>query len=180
MKKHLLALAIAAIPASAVLAASANTINFHGEVTDQTCEVAINGATANPTVLLPTVSSSKLASAGSTAGLTTFAVGVSGCTAPTTAAQSIKTVFMGNQTTTAGNLDNVGTAKGVALQLLDPSAPSSPFNLSGAEGYAATGLSLGVGQTSASYDFAVQYISEQGGVAPGSVKGSVQYQVSYR
>jgi major type 1 subunit fimbrin (pilin) len=180
MKNNLIALVLAAAPCSAAFAAGGNTIHFQGEVTDQTCEVTINGASASPTVLLPAVSSAKLAAAGSTAGLTTFAVGVTGCAAPTAAAQSIKTVFVGNQVTPAGNLANTGNAKNVALQLLDPSAPSTPFNLNTAGGYVASGLSLGVGQTSASHDFAVQYVSESGGATPGSVKASVQYQVSYQ
>lgn len=47
-----------------------NTITFLGEVSDQTCEVAINGNAANPSVLLPTVSTAQLATAGSVAGET--------------------------------------------------------------------------------------------------------------
>lgn len=178
MKKHLIVLAVAVTPVMAN-AASGNTINFQGEVTDQTCQVTINGNAANPTVLLPTISSMKLTSAGATAGTTSFTVGVSGCVAPVTTAQAIKTVFVGNQVTPAGNIGNTGTATNVALQLLDPTVPASPFNLSNLGGYAASGLSLDVGATSASYEFAVQYISEQGGATAGSVLGSVQYAVSY-
>ncbi|TDN61353.1 fimbrial protein [Paraburkholderia sp. BL10I2N1] len=179
MKKHLLALAIAAVPAFA-FAASGNTINFQGEVTDQTCAVSINGNAASPTVLLPTVASSELTGAGAVAKQTNFTIGVTGCMAPTTVAQSIDTVFVGNQVTPSGNLGNTGSATNVALQLLDPAAPSAPFNLSGVNGYAAPGLNLEVGATTASHDFAVQYISEQGGATPGSVLGSVQYAVSYQ
>jgi major type 1 subunit fimbrin (pilin) len=181
MKKHLLAIALAAIPASAAFAASGNTINFQGEVTDQTCEVAINGSTANnPTVLLPSISSSKLATANSVAGRTTFTISLSGCTLPTPLRNPIRAVFKGNQVTTGGNMSNVGSAEGVALQLFDPNLPLAPFDLGAANGHVAPGLSLTSGQTSASYDFAVQYISEKGGATPGSVKGSVQYQISYR
>ncbi|WP_179403690.1 fimbrial protein [Burkholderia guangdongensis] len=180
MKKNLIAIALVVAPFSAAFAASANTINFQGEVADQTCEVAINGATDAASVLLPSVSTAKLTLAGSTAGLTTFAVGVTGCPAPAKAAQAIKTVFAGNQVTSAGNLGNTGTAANVSLQLLDPAAPSAPFDLNTAGGYSASGLSLSVGQTSASYDFAVQYVSEDGRATPGSVKGSVQYQVNYQ
>ncbi|MGF6852584.1 major type 1 subunit fimbrin (pilin) [Paraburkholderia sp. CI3] len=179
LKKHLLALAIAAVPAFA-FAASGNTINFQGEVTDQTCAVSINGNAASPSVLLPTVASSELAGAGSTAKQTNFTIGVTGCMAPTTVAQAIDTVFVGNQVTTSGNLGNTGSATNVALQLLDPAAPAAPFNLSGVNGYAAPGLNLEVGASAASHDFAVQYISEQGGATPGSVLGSVQYAVSYQ
>jgi major type 1 subunit fimbrin (pilin) len=178
MKMRLLALALAVAPGFA-FAASANTINFQGEVTDQTCSVTINGNEANPTVLLPTVPSSSLIAAGATAGLTTFTVGVSGCT-PMAQSQAIKTVFVGNQVTSGGNLGNTGTATNVALQLLDPQSPSSPFDLSSVSGYAADGLTLAADTSSASYDYAVQYITETGGATAGSVLGSVQYALSYQ
>lgn len=177
MKKHLFVLAAAALPVFAF--AAPNTINFQGEVTDQTCQVTVNGNPANPTVLLPTVPASSLAAANSTAGQTTFTVAVSECMAPVSTTQAISTVFLGNQVTTAGNLGNTGTATNVALQLLDPAAPGTPFDLSPAGGFAAPGLVLAVGETSASHDFAVQYISELGGATSGSVLGSVQYSVSY-
>ncbi len=183
MKKILstVAIATAAVMAPAMAsAASANTINFQGEVTTQTCAVNVNGNASNPTVLLPTVPSTALAAAGATAGTTAFTIGVTGCTAPTTTAQPIKTVFVGNQVTTQGNLGNTGGATNVALQLLDPTAPAAPFNLAGANGFAAPGLSLAVGATSASHDFAVRYVSEVGGATAGSVLGSVQYAVSYQ
>ncbi|MDE4917888.1 major type 1 subunit fimbrin (pilin) [Cupriavidus metallidurans] len=178
MKKHFIILAASVAPIMAH-AASGNTINFQGEVTDQTCQVTINGNAANSTVLLPTVSSTVLTTAGATAGTTSFTVGVNGCVAPTTSAQAIKTVFVGNQVTAAGNLGNTGTATNVALQLLDPTTPSAPFNLNNPGGYAAAGLSLPIGATSATHDFAVRYISEPGGATSGSVLGSVQYAVSY-
>ncbi|KAG8155459.1 fimbrial protein [Burkholderia catarinensis] len=179
MKKTLLALMLAAAPALA-FAQSSNTIQFQGEVTDQTCTVAVNGNASSPTVLLPTVSTADLATAGGTAGETRFTIGLSGCTAPTTAARAINTVFVGNQVTTNGNLGNTGTATHVALQLLDPDNATTPFNLSGASGYAAPGLSLAVGDTSASHDFAVRYITENGSATAGSVLGSVQYAINYQ
>jgi major type 1 subunit fimbrin (pilin) len=178
MKKSLVALALAAAPFLA-LAAGPNTINFQGEVTDQTCQVTVNGNPASPTVLLPSVPASALMAAGNTAGQTTFTVAVSDCMAPVSTTQAISTVFVGNQVTAAGNLGNTGTATNVALQLLDPVSPSVPFNLSAAGGVMVPGLVLADGATSASHDFAVQYITEQGGATPGSVLGSVQYSVAY-
>lgn len=179
MKKNLLALMLAAAPAFA-FAQSSNTIQFQGEVTDQTCAVTVNGNASSPTVLLPTVSTADLATAGNTAGETHFTIGLSGCTAPTTAARAINTVFVGNQVTTDGNLGNTGTATNVALQLFDPAVAAKRFVLSSSSGYAAPGLSLAVGATSASYDFGVRYISENGSATAGSVLGSVQYAVSYQ
>ena len=115
-------LTLSALVLTALFGANAhanNTITFLGEVSDQTCEVAINGATANPTVLLPTVSTADLAVAGSVAGETPFTLSVSGCTIHATQALPIKTVFVGNSVTAAGNLGNTGTATNVSLQILD-------------------------------------------------------------
>ncbi|MFC5429588.1 fimbrial protein [Paraburkholderia denitrificans] len=179
MKKKLIALVIAAAPISAAYA-GANTINFVGEVTDQTCNVAINGSPANPTVLLPAVSAADLATAQKVIGTTNFTISVSGCKAAT-ADQAIKTVFVGNNLSD-GNLANTATGKSaatkVALQLLDPAKPGAPFDLSKGA-HTASGLTLKKGEENASYDFAVQYISE-GTATAGVVNGSVQYMVSYQ
>ncbi|MEM5328216.1 fimbrial protein [Paraburkholderia sp. JHI2823] len=174
-----IALVAATTAPAMAFAASANTINFQGEVTTQTCAVTVNGNAANPTVLLPTVSTASLAATGSNAGMTTFTIGVTGCTAQASATP-IKTVFVGNQVDGNGNLGNTGTATNVALQLLDPTATSTPFNLSGATGYAAAGLNLAAGATAATHDFAVRYYSATGNATAGSVLGSVQYAVSYQ
>ncbi|TAM03130.1 MAG: type 1 fimbrial protein [Paraburkholderia sp.] len=182
MKKTLLSLVIAVAPISAAFAQSNNTIKFIGEVTDQTCNVAINGTTANPTVLLPAVSTAELDTSGKTAGKTDFTISVSGCTVSNTADQAIKTVFVGSKVS-GGNLGNTagGTnaATQVALQLFDPAKSGAPFDLSKPGGHTASGLNLKKGDTSASYDFAVQYISE-GKATAGAVNGSVQYMVSYQ
>jgi major type 1 subunit fimbrin (pilin) len=114
MKKHLLALSLAALPALAF--AAPNTIHFQGEVTDQTCQVTVNGNTGDPTVLLPSVPAMSLAAANSTAGQTTFTVAVSDCMAPVSTTQAISTVFVGNLVTPAGNLGNTGTATNVAVR----------------------------------------------------------------
>jgi len=177
MTKQLLALTLAAAPA--LVFAAPNTIHFQGEVTDQTCQVTVNGNPSDPVVLLPSVPASALASAGDTAGQTTFTVAVGGCMAPIATTQAISTVFVGNLVTPAGNLGNTGTATNVALQLLDPANPTPSFDLSGATGFAAPGLVLQDGATSATHDFAVRYISEAGSATAGSVLGSVQYSISY-
>ena len=177
MKTQLLAVALGLAPV--LVFAAPNTINFQGEVTSQTCQVTVNGNPGDPTVLLPTVPATALSAANSTAGATTFTVAVSGCVAPFETTQPIDTVFVGNLVTTAGNLGNTGTATNVALQLLDPAAPGSPFDLSAAGGVHAPGLVVQDGETTASHDFAVRYISESGGATAGSVLGSVQYSISY-
>lgn len=172
MKKVLLA-TLVALPF--VSFANPNTIQFQGEVTEQTCSVLINGTSANPTVLLPSVPTTALAAATDTAGLTNFTVALTGCTVPSSA-QNIGTVFVGNNLTVDERLGNSGTATNVTLQLVDPSTPTIPLDLTGAT--PAPGLVLASGDTSAAYDFAVRYYAE-GASTAGSVLGSVQYSVSY-
>ena len=170
---------IAILVSGLVLSSAAladNTIKFQGEVADQTCDISINGNASTPLILLPTVSTTSLATSGATAGQTPFTIGLTGCTA-SASATAIKTVFVGNNLTANGRMDNTGTAGAVTLQLVDPAAPTVPLDLTGQTG--AAGLSLAANATSASHDFAVEYYSE-GTATPGSVLGSVQYSVSYQ
>lgn len=175
MNKITLAMALFAASTTASMAASNNTITFQGEVTAQTCSVTVNGLEANPMVLLPTVSSADLDTTGKTAGKTTFTLGVSGC-APDSSDVNIKTVFVGNQVTTSGNLKNTGTAANVELQLLKDTTTTTGIDLN--SGLPQEGIVLKANQTSAEHDFAVQYLAT-GQAAPGSVIASVQYAVSY-
>ncbi|ERK10151.1 fimbrial protein [Serratia fonticola] len=172
--KNIAILVSSLVLSSAVLAD--NTIKFQGEVADQTCDISINGNASTPLILLPTVSTTALATSGATAGQTPFTIGLTGCTASASTV-AIKTVFVGNNLTADGRMGNTGTAGKVSLQLVDPAAPTVPLDLTGQTG--AAGLSLAANATSATYDFAVEYYSE-GTATPGSVLGSVQYSVSYQ
>ncbi|WP_058911700.1 fimbrial protein [Entomohabitans teleogrylli] len=175
MKKMLIT-ALACLPLS-VIAASNNTIQFQGEVTEQTCSVTVNGAEANPTVLLPTVTASALDQAAKVAGMTRFTISLTGCSAPTGSDRAVGMVFVANNLTENGRIGNTGTAKNVTLQLVDPASPGSALDLTGTT--AAPGLVLAQGATTASHDFAVQYYAEAAAQA-GSVLGSVQYAVTYQ
>lgn len=155
---------------------SANTITFKGEVTEQTCEVTVNGVNARPVVLLPTVAKSELATAASSAGLTAFTLGVTGCTVDADALD-IKTVFVANNMTERGNLANTGTAQNVELQLMTDSAGTTAIDLRDATPVA--GITVAAGSTTGEHDFAVQYFSPNGGATAGTVVGAVQYAVSY-
>jgi major type 1 subunit fimbrin (pilin) len=95
---------------TSALAMSNNTITFRGEVSDETCSVAINGNQAKPVVILPTVSAKELAKGGDTAGQVTFDIGLTGCTGNADKPTKISTVFVGNQVTSNGNLGNTGDA----------------------------------------------------------------------
>lgn len=178
MKKSVISMATSLVLSTAFLAsgvASANnTITFNGEVTDQTCSVMVNGNDSNPIVLLETVAAAQLEEAGSTAGAKTFSVGITGCTAPQ-AQVDVTTVFVANGVTDNGNLLSTGTAENVALQIMD--TEGNPVNLSSEANL--SGLVLEADSTSASAEFGVAYISENGNATPGSVTGALQYSVVY-
>lgn len=158
-------------------AASQNTITFKGQVASQTCSVTVNGNAANPVILMPTVSADALKAANSKAGETPFTIGVSGCQAPGAGQTlAIKTAFLGSNVTSAGNLVNAGTAANVQVQLLD-GAGGAAVKLNGITSVA--GLVLNGTDTSASHDFAVQYISEAGTAGPGTVSATAQYALDY-
>ncbi|GAA3612246.1 fimbrial protein [Gibbsiella greigii] len=178
MKLKLVALALVTF-SGAAFADSANTVQFRGEVSTQTCSVNINGNESNPVVLLPTVAASTLATAGSAAGATTFTVNVTGCTANADSSTAIKTVFAGNNVTSNGNLGNTGDATNVSIQLLDSDANTA---LSFSSGSVATtsAMTLASGATSTSQDLVARYYAESTGVTAGSVIATAQYAISYQ
>lgn len=179
MKLHTTALAIAATLTVPGIAFAANTINFSGEVTDQTCSAVVDGNT-DPTVILDSVPVSALnGTVGMTTGETSFTLQLTGCAAASSD-EHFTTLFQATNATTSGNLTNtaVSGATGVALQLLDGPA-GTPVNLAGGAAVEVGDIVLTSGQTSASYDYAVQYISEDTTVTPGPVLGSATYTLRY-
>lgn len=175
--KHYLALLLGtALVSGSAFAASDNTITFQGEVTDETCSVAVNGNSASPVVLLPTVSATDLAASGDTAGPVTFDIGLSGCTGSSSAETKISTVFVGNQVTTNGNLGNTGTATNVEVQLMDTTGAVIDLT----NGFTGDGdLTLAAGDTEASATYTAQYYATNASTA-GTVEATLQYAVSYQ
>ncbi|MFU2318883.1 fimbrial protein [Rahnella sp. PCH160] len=161
-------------------AVSDNTISFQGEVTDETCSLTVNGNETSPIILLPTVSTSDLATSGSFAGATTFEMGVSGCTGTSgddAAETAISTVFSGNLVETVnGTLGNTGTAENVTVQILDTAGTA--INLSST--YTAEGdLTLAAGDTASTATYTAQYYATDVAAA-GTVAASMQYAISYQ
>ncbi|AGI23096.1 fimbrial subunit CupA1 [Pseudomonas sp. ATCC 13867] len=179
MKLHATALAVAAIIVAPGIASASNTINFSGEVTDQTCSAVVDGNT-DPTVILESVPTSAFSGLGSVTGETTFTMQLTGCVAPSGASEHFTTLFQATNASAAGNLTNTaaGGATGVALQLLE--APGgSAINLAGGAAVEAGDIVLADGETSTTYDYAVQYVAEAATVTPGPVLGSVTYTLRY-
>lgn len=175
LKKSLFAIAVVAMPSFAL---ANNTIQFQGEVTDQTCEVTVNGNSNSPVVLLPTVTREVLNTA-STAGETPFTIGLSGCSVSDQPLE-IMTVFVGNNVTQNGNLGNTGgTATDVELQILDE-VGGAVVDLQNGTAVKVEGLVLEAGAQATEHDFAVQYFTPTNQASVGSVFGSLQYAISYQ
>ncbi len=118
-----------------------------------------------------------MSAAASSAGLTTFTLGVAGCTTDADALD-VKTVFIANNMTERGNLANTGTAQNVELQLMTDSTGTTAIDLRDALPVA--GITVAAGTTSGEHDYAVQYFSPNGGATAGTVVGAVQYAITYQ
>lgn len=171
-------LALTALAASFQATASDNTITFRGQVTEQTCNVTVNGNSASPTVLLPTVSTGDLQQVNSSAGLTSFEIVVTDC-GSLAAGATFSTVFVGNNVTQTGNLGNIGGgAQNVELEILENEG-TDKIDLSSGP-VTTEGFTLAAGESSASRHYYVQYVSPSGGATAGEVKGTMQYAITYQ
>lgn len=161
-----------------VMAADTGTIDFVGSVTGTTCDVSIDGGSADATVTLTTTGVSSLAAAGSTSGDTTFTLQLTGCSA----AGSTRAFFqpgpnvtaekrLANTTNTAG-----GGAQNVTLQLLEADGTSVievGEHTQNGQGYQT------ITGTTATLPYIVRYYAEDT-VTAGAVTSQVTYNLSYQ
>ncbi|MDM0004058.1 fimbrial protein [Variovorax sp. J22G73] len=177
-KSRIFSILIAATAAQSAFAAD-GTINFAGEVKDQTCTVTVNGqvSPAVSTVTLPTVSSALLDTAGKTTGQTGFKIGLSACSGPATTASAF---FESGATVDAitNNLRNTtGTARLVQLQLVD-GANGNVIKAGDTSQVTAT-TATAITANSATLPYAVQYFAT-GKATAGTVLSSVTYSINYK
>jgi major type 1 subunit fimbrin (pilin) len=177
-KSQIFSVLAAAAFAQSALAAD-GTINFNGEVKDQTCTVTVNGqvSPAVSTITLPTVSSSLLDAAGRTTGQTGFKIGLSACSGPASTASAF---FESGATVDAitNNLKNTtGTAKLVQLQLVD-GANGNAIKAGDTSQITAT-TATAITANAATLPYAVQYFAT-GKATAGTVISSVTYSINYK
>ncbi len=157
-----------------VLAANANNVvRFMGEVSEQTCNITVNGSSSSPVILLPTVSTGQLAKANDTAGDTPFTVTLSGCGAQ---AANASILFVANDVD-GSSLKNNATAApatNVAIQLMEGSTTLDFIN----NQTKTAAQSVGGGTNSATYDLIARY-QATGVVTSGSVEAQAQFAVTY-
>lgn len=170
MNKTLLSAAMVAVIAATAFAPSAQaadgTITINGLVIANACTVNVNGGA---TVVLPTVMTSTLATAGAVAGNTPFNIALTGCDPSVTSATM---AFSGsNINATSGNLTNtVTTGSDAQIQLL---ANATVLDLR--TGTATTAVASSAG----TFAMQAQYVAVNAGTSAGLVKSSVEFTLTY-
>ena len=195
MKKVLLAASIvSALSLVGYAHANSGTIKFDGEVTDATCDVAINdGAGTVTTVDLSPVSKDELSAVNSVAGKTEFILQASNCQNFGGVGQPSKVAAYfkpdaANVDTATGLLNNIATASAatnVQLELLDgTSGKAIKAGFASQTGTGGTNEFVSIGGTSPSGEvnlpYFVQYKSVTGGATAGDVKGEVAFDLVYQ
>lgn len=169
MKKSLLVLLMASSVSASVLAAD-GTITFNGEITATTCDV-ITGTNGDFTVTLPTVSTTALASAGATAGNTSFVIELANCTASgVDVAANFESLTSGDAVT--GNLNPTTAPANVQIGLADQAG-----NLAKVNG-APVGRQPIVGGA-ATLAYQAFYYAKDAVTDPGLVTAQVNYTLTY-
>ncbi|WP_339524040.1 fimbrial protein [Pseudomonas sp. EL_65y_Pfl2_R96] len=181
MNRKALALAILVSATGAQFANAADgTINFNGELVNQTCTIAVDGVVtpAVATVTLPTISTSLLTTAGQAEGRTGFNIQLTDCVGAATTAAA----FFNSGSTVdpvSGNLNNMtGTATNVQLQLVDAQGDTI-IKAGNTNQKTQTTRNTIDGTGSANMPYAVQYFAT-GATTPGTVVSSVTYNVDYQ
>ncbi|MFM0727326.1 fimbrial protein [Paraburkholderia strydomiana] len=167
----------AAFTMPAVSHAADGTITFTGQITSQTCTISGNGGGKNFTVTLPTVSTSALATAGTTAGRTPFNIALSNCT-PNSG--NVSTYFEPGATvdTTTGQLVNAsGTATNVEVGLLN--GDSSAITLGAAQA-SQNSKAVALASGAATLKYFAQYVATNGASTAGTVNTTVMYSIVYQ
>ncbi|OWY28692.1 fimbrial protein [Herbaspirillum robiniae] len=174
MKKTVLVSLFAAAMIPAFASAADLTINFTGNITDQTCTIS-NATGGALNVAMPSVSASQFKAVGDVGGATPFQVTLTNCPATVTKVAGLFELGP-NVDTTTGNLKiataTAGKAANVQVQLLDSTGakvradggktPSVNISSGGAtinmfSQYYATAATVTAGKTDTSVGFTVVY-----------------------
>lgn len=184
MRNYKYALSALALVITSAVTTSAyavdGTITINGQITDTTCTISVDGGSADATVTLPTVSSSTLAAAGATAGMTPFNISLSGCTGVSldTAQTYFEPGAFTDSNTGRLNIDSsvVDTAQNVQVELLNANRQPLVVGASVANGQNDIPVSIAAGSGTLNY-FAQYYAT--GASVPGSVTTQVDYTMIY-
>lgn len=184
MTKTLLTAALIATFGIAGIANAADgTITFNGKVTNASCQISVNGGTASPTIVLPGVQTTDLASTGATAGFTPVSIALSNCSAGSGSSNPTLTTVQpyfepgaGTDTTT-GYLKNTGTATNVQVILSKDATVAGKLALNqgqGQQGVVAQNIT-----SNPTFTYYAGYVASAA-ATPGTVISTVQYTLNYQ
>lgn len=167
--------AAAAFSANAAQA-SDGTITFNGKVIAQTCTINGGGAGNNFTVTLPTVSSSDLATAGSTTGRTAFSIALTNCTPAT---GNVSAFFEQGSTvdSVTNNLINQ-TGGGTTAEIQLVNANGSTIAI-GHQPTPDTTNAVALNAGAATLNYAAQYYAKVANTTAGALTTTVTYSINY-
>ncbi|WP_336222947.1 fimbrial protein [Enterobacter kobei] len=185
MKKNIILSAVASALLFAGAAHAGNTIEFKGEITDSTCDVALEGGETGTIVRLPTVSKTALPGLDSTAGRTMFTLLASNCTLAN-GDTKVAAFFYANDAksvdTASGYLNNTATdspAQNVKLRLVDGTS-GNVIKVGYTDQMTSTEGVTVDGSGNARMPYGVEYIAtDVAGATGGFVEGSVVYDLMY-
>ncbi|MBP6116658.1 MAG: type 1 fimbrial protein [Neisseriaceae bacterium] len=177
VQKTLLALSLA-LPLSA-FASTGGTITVLGEVSDTTCNITVNGNSADATVRLLTIPAADLAAGtdSTTSADVNFEMSACGSTEAHSKV-GVRMLPVGD-VTNGGNLSNmISDGSNAAIKLKAEDGSTIPFQ-AGAETDIVTHNIPAAGAT-VNYPFKVHYTNETTGQATeGKVKAAIQYSTTY-
>lgn len=159
--------------------ASDGTITINGKITDTTCTVTVDNTTASATVTLPTISTTALPGADTTAGITPFNISLKDCSG---SAAKASTFFEAGAFTDAAtgrlNIDTTaaGSASNVQVQLLNADRNAIVAGASQAAGQ--NDIAVDISSGSATLNYFAQYYAT-GTVGAGTVTTQVDYTITY-
>ncbi|WP_034911626.1 fimbrial protein [Erwinia sp. 9145] len=158
--------------------APAGTITINGKLTAATCTVKVNdSATGDGIVNLPTLSTSKLATAGATAGETNFLIKLSACNPQT---GTVRAYFESgaNVDAASGRLNNAAAsgASNVQVELLTANADVLAAGNTSQRDIESNKVTLNAGAADMSY-IARYYAT--GATTAGDLQTAVTYSIDY-
>ena len=183
MKKKLgcscLVVAVATGILSLSVFASDGTVNFTGEVVNNTCAVTNGGAGKTTQVSLDKINASSLADVGSTGGFKPFTISVTGCNKELAGLVKVGFESVGAGVEAAvGRIKNTnaGGAKNVELQLRN--LDNTVIKIGDNSTVNGVTFAAGTAPKSADMTYYVGYYAT-GAATPGQVNGSVTYSIIY-
>lgn len=147
--KHLV-LAFVAMSAANIAMADSGTINFTGQVIQDSCTTALTGGASATAVTLATVNRTALATSGATANETGFSLNVTGCEGADARGVHFTLTPASFDATDNSLIANTGTATNVGIEVARGTVGSStPYAFAGAAAssgnVAITGATAGTG-----------------------------------